>query len=141
MVRAPTKTCPNLYRIIEDAELHLLAAFLKAKAFERLEWLKQYHIDLTDPDTRDAARIMFSAENKDRLKPLETEAARIIKISGKNGQFALEGLARTKLDSECTTNLLGQRDDLGRSLAAYIQQHMLFEAAGSVAQIREGFML
>src|SRR5665213_1311275 len=116
MVRAPAKTCPNLSRLFDDAEPELLAAFLRTKAFERLDWLEKYRFDPADPSALNTASEMLRLEKKDKLGPLETEAARIVTIAGGRGQFALDGLTRTKLESDRTKVLVGQRDELARSL-------------------------
>lgn len=136
MVRAPSKTCPNLSRLFDDAEPELLAAFLRTKAFERLTWLDKYRFDPSDPGTPNTASEMLLNEKKDKLGPLETEAARIITIAGARGQFALEGLARTKLESDRMKVLVGQRDELARSLWAFINQNALFEAAENSLHLR-----
>lgn len=136
MVRAPAKTCPNLSRLFDDAEPELLSAFLKAKAFERLSWLDNYRFDPRDPDTLNAASEMLRQEKKDKLGPLETESARIITIAGARGQFALDGLARTKLESDRMKILVGQRDELARSLWTFANEHGLFEAAENSLHLR-----
>lgn len=129
MVRTPTKTCPNLSRLFDDAEATLLSAFLATKAFEKLSWLAAYRFDPADPEGLMAASDMLRQEKKERLSPLETEAARIVTIAGSRGQFALEGLARTKLDPDRMKALAGQRDELARSLWAFVNENTLFEAA------------
>jgi len=134
MVRAPGKSCPNLSRLFDDAEPDPLAVFFHAKTFERLDWLKKY--SAPDPLTPVDAREMLRQEKKDKLGPLETEAARIIKIAGVRGQYSLEGLARTKLAPDRTKVLLGQRDELGRSLWAFVNEHSLFEAAENGLHLR-----
>jgi hypothetical protein len=136
MVRAPSRSCPNLSRLFDDAEPELLAAFLRTKAFERLKWLENYRVDPADLTTLDAAKTMLGHENKDKLRPLETEAARIVTIAGARGQFALEGLARTKLEPDRTRALAGQRDELARSLWSYINENALFEAAENSLHLR-----
>lgn len=129
MVRAPTKTCPNLSRLFDDAEPELLSAFLGSKDFERLTWLDDYRFEPNNPEGLSLARQMLTKEKKDRLGPLEDEAARIVAIASDRGEYALEGLARSKIESECANNLLTQRDRLARSLWAYSKEHNLFEAA------------
>ncbi len=136
MVRAPTKTCPNLSRLFDDAEAGQLAAFLDSRAFERLNWLDKYKVDPGDSDKANPVSDMLQREKKDRLGPLETEAARIVTIAGTRGQFALEGLARTKLEADATKVLMGQRDELARSLWAYINENILFEAAENSLHLR-----
>lgn len=136
MVRTPTKTCPNLSRLFDDAETALLASFLKTKAFERLNWLDKYRFDSGDPDGLNSASDMLRREKKERLSPLEIEAARIVTIAGARGQFALEGLARTKLESDRTKLLVGQRDELARSLWTFINESALFEAAENSLHLR-----
>ncbi len=136
MVRAPAKTCPNLSRLFDDAETLLLAAFLQTKAFERLSWLERYRYSSSGPDGLYAARDMLRQEKKERLSPLETEAARVVTIAGHRGQFALEGLARTKLESDRMMVLFGQRDELARSLWAFINENSLFKAAENSLHLR-----
>lgn len=136
MVRTPTKTCPNLSRLFDDAASSPLAAFLETKAFERLSWLDKYRFGPDDPDGPTAARDMLRQEKKERLSSLETEATRIVTIAGSRGQFALEGLARTKLGSDRLQVLLGQRDELARSLWTFINENILFEAAENSLHLR-----
>ena len=136
MVRTPTKTCPNLSRLFCDAERKLLAAFLEIKAFEKLSWLATYRFDPDDSEGLKAASEMLRQEKKERLSPLETEAARIVTIAGRRGQFALDGLARTKLDLDRREVLSGQRDELARSLWAFINEYALFEAAENSLHLR-----
>ena len=136
MVRAPTKTCPNLSRLFEDAEPTLLAAFLRRKTFERLTWLESYKFDPQDSDGPLAARNMLRHENKDQLSPLEAEAARIVMIASDRGEYILEGLAQTKLEPERARELLNQRDKLARSLWAFANEHGLFEAAENSLHLR-----
>jgi hypothetical protein len=69
MVRAPAKTCPNLSRLLNDAEPSLLSAFLRSRSFERLDWLENYQFE---PDTLEGpatASNMLHQENKDRSAP------------------------------------------------------------------------
>lgn len=136
MVRAATRSCPSLSRLFDDAEPELLAAFLKAKPFERLSWLKRYEFDPGDPSTVNAASEMLRVEKKDRLGPLEAEAARIVTIARERGQFALEGLAKTKLDPDRAKSLLNQRDQLARSLWTFVNESSLFEAAENYLHLR-----
>ena len=136
MVRAPAKTCPNLSRIFDDAEPKLLAAFLKNKAFERLNWLATYKFDPDNPDGPSAASNMLRQEKRDRLGPLETEAARIVTIASVRGEYVLEGLAKTKLTPEHARELRNQRDKLARSLWAFSAEHGLFEAAENALHLR-----
>lgn len=136
MVRTPTKTCPNLSRLFCDAEITLLAAFLKIKAFEKLSWLAAYRFDPDDFDGLKAASNMLRQESKENLSPLETEAARVVTIAGSRGQFALDGLARTKLDLNRMRVFSDQRDELARSLWAFLYETTLFEAAENSLHLR-----
>lgn len=136
MVRMPAKSCPNLSRLFEGAEPLLLKSFLNAKAFDKLAWLGKYRLDAGDPDALNAANEMLRLEKKDKLGPLEDEASRIVTIAGPRGQFALDGLARTKLDAERLKSLTQQRDELARSLWAYLQETSLFEAAENSLHLR-----
>ena len=94
MVRTPEKTCPNLSRLFDETGGLLLASFLESRAFEKLSWLSGYRPDSGDDDKFNSATEMLRHEKKDRLGPLETEAARIVTISTDRGQFALEGRCR-----------------------------------------------
>ena len=136
MVRAPAKTCPNLSRLFDDAEPTLLAAFFGSKIFERLNWLEPYRFDPDDPDGPASAREMLRKENKDRLGPLESEAARIVNIARDQGEYVLDGLARTKLEPDRARELLNQRDRLARSLWVFANEHGLFEAAENSLHLR-----
>lgn len=79
---------------------------------------------------------MLHQENKDRLGPLEAEAARIVTLIADRGQFVLEGLARAKLEPERSRELLDQRDQLARSLWAFTHEQSLFEAAENSLHLR-----
>lgn len=136
MVRAPAKTCPNLSRLFDDAEPTLLAAFLRSKVFARLDWLKTYCFDPDDPEGHSSAEAMLQEQKKDRLGPLESEAARIINIASDRGEYVLDGLVRTKLEPERAKHLLSQRDKLARSMWAYTKEHGLFEAAENSLHLR-----
>lgn len=136
MTRAPSKSCPNLFRLFEEAAPGLLAAFLNGKAFGRLNWIETYRFTAEDPDGPSAASEMLGKEKKDRVGPLEAEAARIVVIAGKRGQYALEGLANTKLVADRARELLNQRDELARSLWAYVNEHSVFEAAENSLHLR-----
>ncbi|WP_425101774.1 hypothetical protein [Tropicibacter sp. S64] len=79
---------------------------------------------------------MLHAETKNALRPLESEATRIVILASNRGEYVLEGLARSKLDSNRAQLLLGQRDMLARSLWAYSNEHGLFEAAENSLHMR-----
>ncbi len=136
MVRAPAKSCPNLSRLFDDAEPRLLSGFLESKAFERLNWLATYKFDPDNTDGPLAAREMLRKEKKDRLGPLESEAARIVTIASDRGEYVLEGLANTSLEPDDAKTLLNQRDKLARSLWAFANEHGLFEAAENSLHLR-----
>lgn len=136
MVRAPAKTCPNLSRLFDDAEPKLLSAFLDSKAFERLNWITPYKFDPDVPDGPSVARNMLPQEKKDRLGPLEAEAARIVTIASDRGEYVLEGLATTTLEPDRSKELLNQRDKLARSLWAFVNEHGLFEATENSLHLR-----
>ncbi len=116
MVRTPAKTCPNLSRLFDDAEPSLLSGFLESKVFERLSWLTTYKFDPDNPDGPSVARNMLQLEKKDRLGPLEAEAARIVTIASDRGEYVLQALASASLEPEDAKKLLNQRDKLARSL-------------------------
>ena len=136
MVRAPAKTCPNLFRLFDEAEPMFLAAFFESQIFERLNWLKSYRFDPVNADGASSASEMLHKEKKDRLGPLESEAARIINIASDRGEYVLDGLARTKLDPVRARDLLNQRDRLARSLWAFANEHGIFEAAENSLHLR-----
>ena len=136
MVRAPAKSCPNLSRLFDDAEPRLLSGFLESKAFERLNWLATYKFDPDNTDGPSGAREMLRKEKKDRLGPLESEAARIVTIASDRGEYVLEGLANTSLEPDDAKTLLNQRDKLARSPWAFANEHGLFEAAENSLHLR-----
>ena len=136
MVRTPAKTCPNLFRLLNEAEPSLLSAFLRSRSFGRLDWLANYQFEPDDHEGPASAAEMLHQENKDRLNPLEAEASRIVTLISDRGQFVLEGLARTKLEPERCRELMNQRDQLARSLWAYAREHSVFEAAENSLHLR-----
>lgn len=136
MVRAPARTCPNLSRLFDDGEPELLSVFLNSAAFERLSWLATYKFDPDNPDGLTTARAMLLQEKKDRLGPLEAEAARIVTIASDRGEYVLQGLATTTLEPDRARELLNRRDKLARSLWAYANEHGLFEAAENSLHLR-----
>lgn len=136
MVRAPTKTCPNLYRLLVEAPPLLLVQFLKGKPFQRSEWLAEYRFAPDDPGGRDRAIRMLDGELKSTLLPLEVEAARIVTISQRRGQFALEGLVRDQDDEVQIEAFRAQGDELARSLWAWLETTRLFEAAENILHVR-----
>lgn len=136
MVRAPRRTCPNLSRLFDDAETMLVAAFLKTEGFQRLTWLEEYAFEGTDPNGLEAASEMLRKERKDRLGPLESEAARIVNVASDRGEYVLDGLARTKLEPHRAKELLNQRDKLARSLWAFANEQGLFEAVENSLHLR-----
>ncbi|AZL57780.1 hypothetical protein EI545_02325 [Tabrizicola piscis] len=136
MVRAPTKTCPNLHRVLVEAPLDLLARFMEGKPFQRSDWLANYRFATDHPDGRDRALRMLDHELKSTLLPLETEATRIANIAGPRGQFALEGLLHDQDDGVHTAAFLTHHDELARSLWAWLDATPLFEAAENVLHLR-----
>ncbi len=136
MVRMPAKTCPNLSRLIEDGGSELLSGFLNFRAFSKLDWISKYRPGSKSSEEPAEPSEMLRQEKKDRLGPLETEAARVIKIAGPRGQYALEGVAREKLEPERFKTFMEQGDELRRSLWAYINEPMLFEAAENTLHLR-----
>lgn len=136
MVRAPTKTCPNLHRVLVEAPTHLLARFLEGRPFQRSDWLTGYRFAPDDPGGRDRAIRMLDSELKSTLLPLETEAARIVTIAEPRGQFALEGLVRDQDDEVQIEAFRAQGDELARSLWAWLDSTRLFEAAENILHVR-----
>ncbi len=136
MVRTPAKTCPNLSRLFDESRPELLAAFLRARVFERLNWLEKYKFDPNEAGSLETASEMLGQEKKDRLGPLESEAARIVTIASDRGDFVLEGLAKTKLEPDRSSVLMNQRDRLARSLWAFVNELSLFEAAENSLHLR-----
>ncbi|MDF3604741.1 hypothetical protein PE067_00355 [Paracoccus sp. DMF-8] len=136
MVRAPAKSCPNLSRLFDDAEPSMIAAFLRMRVFDKLTWLADYHFEPDGADGDVPAAAMLREQQKDNLSSLETEAARIFTVSSDRGEFALDGLVRTKLAPERKHEFDIQRDSLARSFWAYLNEPMLFEAAENTLHLR-----
>ncbi|WP_370372394.1 hypothetical protein [Henriciella pelagia] len=136
MVRAPARTCPNLSRLFDECEPDLLAALLGSKIFQRFEWLDQYGFNSEGTGSPIDPSKMLNNEKKDRLAPLEAQAARISKMASNRGEYVLEGLARTKLEQGRAKELLTQRDRLARSLWTFVHEHGLFEAAENGLDLR-----
>lgn len=136
MVRAPAKSCPNLSRLFDDAEPSMIAAFLRMRVFDKLTWLADYHFEPDGADGDVPAAAMLREQQKDNLSSLETEAAQIFTVSSDRGEFALDGLVRTKLAPERKHEFDIQRDSLARSFWAYLNEPMLFEAAENTLHLR-----
>lgn len=136
MVRAPAKSCPNLSRLFDNAEPAMISAFLRMSKFDKLTWLVGYQFDagVADGDLRAAA--MLREQRKDNLSALESEAARIFTVASDRGEFALDGLVHKKLAPERKHEFDIQRDSLARSLWAYLNEPMLFEAAENTLHLR-----
>lgn len=131
MTRNPQKTCPNLYHLIEHAEPERVLEFLGEDEFSRQAWLAPYR----KLSTRE--RLMeLLGEKKPRLAPLETEAARIITVSDRRGQIVLDELVRTKLTTDKPRIFRALRNDLERSLWAYLDNRRLFEGVESALHLR-----
>jgi hypothetical protein len=130
MVRAPVKSCPSLSRVFDNADQASILSFLNAAAFQRLDWLADYKAAQID------AKEMLIAEKKTRLGPLETEAARILAMSDDRGHFALDAIAKEKLEPEQYGLFLRQRDELTRSIWTYLNLVSLFEAAENSLHLR-----
>lgn len=136
MVRAPSKTCPNLSRLVENVEPSLFGAFLAVRDFEKLGWLQHYKLE-GDPNAEgQSPTALLTEETKANLFPLEEVSTRVVTIASDRGQFALEGFARSKLEPERARLLLSQRDELARSLWAFINESSLFEAAENSLHLR-----
>lgn len=136
MVRTPTKTCPNLHKVLTEAPSELLSRFLTSPRFDKLGWLEAYRTPSDASDGRERAVRMLSEEPKATLGPLETEATRIVIIAADRGQFALEGLV-DDADDERLRQAFGKwNDELSRSLWAWLDCTKLFEAAENVLHLR-----
>lgn len=136
MARSPHKTCPNLFRLFEDAEDGLLQSFLGQDEFQHQGWLNVYLSTRDEPEARFAPTTMLQRETKSRLKPLDQEAARILTVAEPRGEFALSGLARAKLPSPAHDLFRTQRDTIARSLWTYINHRLVFEAAETALHLR-----
>ncbi|MEM7530263.1 MAG: hypothetical protein AAF416_21860 [Pseudomonadota bacterium] len=136
MTKAPAKTCPSLYQLIDRTELKLLNAFLRQEEFGRLSWLERYRNEAARNESSTPLFEMLQAEPKPRLDPLEKEASRILQIVEKRGQFALDGLVTAKLRANDKETFRRQRDDHARSLWTYLNHRLLFEAAESALHLK-----
>lgn len=135
MTRAPNKTCPGLYRLLDVAALVQIGEFLQQAEFRTMNWLEPYR-SCPDDAARAQLQAMLHAERKERLDPLEREAARVLTISERRGQYVLDGIARTKLNPVDLEGYKAQRDELARSLWAYINQRLLFDAVEATLHLR-----
>lgn len=132
MVRAPQKSCPSLYKLFDRAQEAQLQAFFCQREFERQEWLRPLRENENVSNIRDLAMSLLSDERKERLKPLEQQAARVLSVTEPPGPFALEGLADTKLYASENAVLKSQKDQLAQSLWAYLNHRLVFEAVEGV---------
>lgn len=97
MPRSPQKSCPNLYRLIEHGDPKNFVEFVNQDEFQREKWLDKYrHLEHGIHD-RKVFEELLRDESKSRLEPLEREAARVLTVAENRGQYALAGLAQTKL--------------------------------------------
>lgn len=136
LTRAPRKSCPNLFRLFEDAEPALLSAFLGHQMFQRLSWIEAYRFDSGDQDGPSTPAGMLHNEKTVELGPLETQAARIVNIASERGQYVLDELAKARLEPYRAQELLEQRDRLGRSLWTFIEERGIFEAVENSLHLR-----
>jgi len=136
MARSIIRTCPNLSAVFDTAEVGSVAAFLRAKPFELLKWVSTYLTETDGLSDIELAKSTLGKERKDRLKPLESEAARIVTMAANRGRFALEGLAQSKLARERLKTFTDQKDELTRSLWTYVNESILFEAAENSLHMR-----
>lgn len=134
MAKAPEKTCPSLYRLIEHTEPSDFVGFLSQDEFKRLRWLERY--SGADAPDRSALEDLLREKKKTRLEPLEREAARVIVVSEQRGQYALRGLVQSKMKAEDQEAFKQPKDDLCRSLWAYLNHRLLFDAVESVIHLR-----
>jgi hypothetical protein len=136
MVRSPTKTCPGLSRLLSEGPPDLIERFLGHKSFEKLDWLAKYCSDPSGTGQPSTRLQMMETEPKAKLLPLETEAIRIITLAQERGQMALDGVVMSDADPAARQAFLAGRDELARSLWAYIGAHKLFEAAENTLHLR-----
>ena len=136
MARSIIKTCPNLSAVFDADDVGTVVDFLRTKPFELLKWVGAFLVETSNLADIDAAKTRLGKVRKDQLKPLESEAARIVTMAANRGQFALEGLAQTKLGQERLKVFTAQKDELARSLWAYVNELMLFEAAENSLHMR-----
>ncbi len=114
----------------------MVARFLGHDSFEKLDWLERYRPEPNDTDGFSSAFQMLEAEPKARLLPLETEAVRIITMAKDRGHVALDGVIASESDEAGRKAFVEGRDELARSLWAYIEAHKLFEAAENTLHLR-----
>ena len=136
MTRSPQKTCPSLYRLIERCEHEALSDFLRQDEFRRQPWLKTYIAELNGQSRRAVLEQLLREEKKTRLEPLEREAARVLTVSERRGQSALDGLVKSRLKPDAQTRVGQQKDELGRSLWVYLNHRPIFDAVESVLHLR-----
>ena len=135
MPRTPHKSCPSLYHLVEHAEATHIASFLEQDEFSRQKWLAPYRQIECDTASRAVFDKLLHDESKSRLEPLEREAARVLTVAERRGQYALDGLAKSKLKQQDLARFQKQKDDLCRSLWVYLNHRLLFEAVESVLHL------
>lgn len=131
MARAPYKTCPGLFRLAELAHPGDILSFLRQDEFQREKWLKKYLPEDGDELASGTLDQMLQQEKKSRLDPLEREASRILKVIEPRGQFALEGLVKSRMRPSEQAEFGRAKDQYCRSLWAYLNHRLIFEAVES----------
>lgn len=131
MPRSRHKSCPSLYRLIENSDADDFVEFLNQDEFQREKWLDEYR----RCDQKIFEKLLCD-EPKSRLEPLECEAARVLDVAETRGQYALAGLAPSKLKQGAFAEFNRQKDELRRSLWVYSNHRLLFEAVESVLHLR-----
>ncbi len=133
MPKSSQKTCPSLYALIEHGEPKSTHAFLRQDEFRHLKWLAKYR---GESPLAPAQIEELLHEPKSRLEALDREAARVLLVREPRGQFALSGLVQTKLKPTAQDEFKKQKDELARSLWAYLTYRFIFEGVESAIHLR-----
>lgn len=140
MARNVFRNGASLYRVIEDAPLAHLSAFLLQEDdnFRPIhEMIRGVFAASADEE---ALRLQLKRELNqlpaDRAEPVEVECQRILDLAEKKGPTSLRTLVERQLNNEDCNKFDEQPDDLAKSLWAHIHHRRIFDDAVSFKAIR-----
>lgn len=139
MARRPARSSPSLYKLIDGADIDQVVGFLHSDEFAKLRdliapWLPEPDAD--EAGARSRLTAMLHELTRDRLLPLDREAERVLRLGGRNGAHALDGIVQAKAGAAALLAFRSQKDALSRALWAWLDVRNLFDAAESALHVR-----